>query len=63
IGPLGEVSPGLSFLLVAYVGTDWRLERQCNSSRWRAGAEALCAALRLLETRDGRGVVLPSGSG
>ena len=56
IGPLGEVSPDLSLLLVAYVGADWRLERRSNSSRWRAGVEALCTVLHLLETRDGLGV-------
>jgi hypothetical protein len=56
IGPLSVVSPGLAFLLAAYVGADWRLERQRNSSRWRAGAEALYAVLRVLEVRDSRGV-------
>lgn len=45
------VSPALRFLLVAYVGAQWRLEWELNTPRWHTGAAALRLVLdRLAET-------------
>jgi hypothetical protein len=52
-GP-GQLSPALRFLLVVYVGADWRQARAAGSARWSDGIAALQAWCGAVERRDTR---------